>query len=124
MRRGHSPYRPLCQAGWLTPDLAGSGPGQLRAAHGILKAALGGPLSLAVRQRVGVVGPKRARSQFQKIFQLKSIGDAFAATLQPFAGTEPAWGELVKWMAINYVGNMASAIAVGLAWRHGAADLS
>ena len=49
-------------------------------------------------------------SQFQKIFHLKSIGDAFEATLQPFAGTEPEWCELVEWMAINYVGNMASAI--------------
>jgi hypothetical protein len=50
------------------------------------------------------------QSQFQKIFQLKSIGDAFEATLQPFAETEPEWAELVEWMAINYVGNMASAI--------------
>ena len=49
-------------------------------------------------------------SQFQKIIQLKSIEDAFEATLQPFAETEPEWGELVEWMAINYVGNMASAI--------------
>jgi len=53
----------LCQAGWLTPVLAGSRPGQLRAAHGILKAALGGPLSLAVRQRASVSSDRRAQQR-------------------------------------------------------------
>jgi hypothetical protein len=47
---------------------------------------------------------------FQDLVIFKHIADGFSASLQPYNGTEPEWGDLVTWMAVNYVANTASSI--------------